>query len=154
MYHPAKGAAIMTLEEIVAAYARDLCKDLTDEVVEDVTDRHNVYYIDGQTVENPWQEFCIHQRMGQEPSWTRIWFYVASIAREHIDKLPSHVQHAIWRQTRSGLEWNEEEDGSPALDIDPVVTYVMNEYVLAKASEMSEADPEIRAEMDRWGGAW
>jgi hypothetical protein len=104
-------------------------------------------------LESLWDEICVQIQFEQSMFWDFYLDYIQAIIAQEVKKLDAPTTQAIWLQTDAADEFlfrheEYEEDGDPdealewLCDEDDITNYILNNYVLSKAADWTNAKIE------------
>ena len=101
---------------------------------------------------NAWDEICVQIQGDKSSLWYLYIETLENFVRMHVEELSECDLRSLWLQTEAGFGWqwdieNSDEDSSPARstpesqiiphNIDEIVPFIVDEYILSKAGYYS-----------------
>lgn len=93
---------------------------------------------DDTILKNIWDEVCVQMQSEESFAWDAYLETIKAHITYEVERLPRPEKEAIWLQTSQADDWDAEQEETPTsvpICHDDITEYILNDYVLRKASD-------------------
>ena len=93
---------------------------------------------DDTVLKNTWDEICVQVQSEESYAWDAYVQTINATIAYEVEILPRPEQEAIWLRTPQGFDWEIELENDPTsvpICLDDITDFILQDYVLSKASD-------------------
>lgn len=128
------------LDKILSDLADHSCERISRSVIRTLTKMTDGMQSEKDSpLKNVWDEICVQVQREESVLWEIYQETIESLIINAVKELDAATQQAIWLQTEEGWDWKwdhgDEEGASIPITLEPIVVYVLKDFVLAAAAD-------------------